>query len=69
MSLIAMTRTLAFAAGKDAADRQMRKAGRRRWNLEDQNLAARKAYNLFPPCQDGFAEVCACANCRPNGGA
>jgi len=39
MAAITMTRELAFAAGTDAANRQMRKAGRTRWNLDDRNLA------------------------------
>lgn len=36
-----MTRTLAYAAGRDAANRRMQKAGRTKWNAADFNHAAR----------------------------
>lgn len=41
MKPISLTRDLCFAIGWDAAYRQMRKAGRTTWNLEDRNEAAR----------------------------
>ena len=34
-----LTRSLCHAAGTDAANRQMREAGRTAWSLEDANLA------------------------------
>ena len=37
---LTITRERCYAMGRDAADRRMRKAGRKRWNLEDRNLAA-----------------------------
>lgn len=36
-----MTYDLAMAIGKDAANQQMRKAGRTQWNLDDWNRAAK----------------------------
>lgn len=42
------TYSLAMAAGQDAANAQMRKAGRKRWNLDDWNLAAATFERLFP---------------------
>lgn len=43
------TYELAMAAGKDAANRQMRAAGRKRWNLDDWNLAADVFSRLYLP--------------------
>lgn len=40
MTAIKITYHLAMAAGQDAANRQMRKAGRTAWSEEDYNLAA-----------------------------
>lgn len=38
--MITMTYSLAMAAGQDAANRSMRKAGRKAWNRADANIAA-----------------------------
>lgn len=45
---ITLTRELAYAAATDAANRQMRKAGRMRWNKDDYNLAASEFERLWP---------------------
>ena len=42
-----LTYEMAMSAGKDAANRQMRKAGRKKWNKADYNLAARTANKLL----------------------
>lgn len=42
------TYSLAMAAGQDAANAQMRKAGRKRWSRADWNLAAETFNRLFP---------------------
>jgi hypothetical protein len=39
---------MAMAAGKDAADRRMRAAGRTKWNRADYNLMVRTFNRLFP---------------------
>ena len=38
---------LAYAAGTDAANRQMRAAGRTRWNLDDRNLSAERTNRML----------------------
>jgi len=43
-----MTRELARAAAMDAANSQMRKAGRKAWSLEDRNKAVRVCDELWP---------------------
>ena len=45
---IIMTRALARAASQDAAERQMRKAGRSKWSQADSNLYARTYKKLWP---------------------
>lgn len=50
-----MNYTFAMAIGKDAANRQMRKAGRTKWSVADYNLACRTVEKLrkqfgFDPC-------------------
>jgi hypothetical protein len=42
------TYELAMAAGKDAANARMRKAGRSKWNRADYNEACRTFNRLFP---------------------
>jgi len=42
-----LTPNLAHAAGWDAGNANMRKAGRKRWNLEDWNVAADKTNRLM----------------------
>lgn len=53
MKPITLIRDLCFAIGQDAANRQMRKAGRATWSLEDRNEAARVTNyhlaNLYGP--------------------
>jgi len=39
-AMISLDYQLAHSAGVDAANRQMRAAGRRKWSVEDYNLAA-----------------------------
>ena len=46
--MIDITYELAHAAGTDAANRQMRKAGRTAWSEDDYNLACRTMNELFP---------------------
>jgi hypothetical protein len=43
-----LTRELAHAAGRDAANRHMRAAGRKVWNEEDFNVAIREFTRLWP---------------------
>jgi hypothetical protein len=45
---VLMTYSLAMAAGQDAANRQMRKAGRKKWSRDDYNEAVRKFNALYP---------------------
>ena len=42
-----ITYELAMAAGRDAANVQMRSDGRTKWNLDDWNLAARVVGRLL----------------------
>ena len=43
-----LTYDLAMAAGKDAANAQMKKAGRTAWNLDDYKLCCEMFNRLFP---------------------
>lgn len=43
-----MTREIANAASKDAADRSMRTAGRTHWNEDDYNVAVDEFNRLWP---------------------
>lgn len=45
---VKMTYGLAMAAGKDAANRAMRAAGRSRWNEDDYNAMWAEFNRLFP---------------------
>jgi hypothetical protein len=67
MPAITMTKDLAFAAGKDAANRQMRATGRAAWNVNDFNLAVRTESDLYPLCRE-FPDIppdhCGCRTCR-----
>lgn len=47
MSRIKLDRALASAAGRDAGNRSMRAAGRKHWNEDDYNAAARECNRLF----------------------
>lgn len=47
MTMVTLTRELAFASGQDAANAAMRKAGRTKWNLSDRNLAAATTNKLL----------------------
>ena len=42
-----LTETLARASGQDAGNRQMRKAGRTRWSVDDWNTAAETTARLM----------------------
>jgi len=48
MSRITLTRELSFAAAWDVAMKRMRAAGRKKWNQEDYNVAAREFDRLWP---------------------
>lgn len=52
---VTLTRDLAFASGTDAANAQMRAAGRTRWNAEDRSLAVTKTNRLllYVPVEHG----------------
>lgn len=45
---IQMTYELAMRLGKEAADRQMRSAGRSKWNRSDYNLMVRTFNHYWP---------------------
>jgi hypothetical protein len=47
-TVITPTYAIAHAAGRDAANRQMRANRRTAWSLEDYNLACRVMANIFP---------------------
>ncbi len=44
---ITLTYVICMAAGRDAGNAHMRKAGRTIWNLDDRNAAAREANRLL----------------------
>ena len=46
--MLELTYDLAMAAGRDAANRSMRAAGRSCWNEDDYNVAARELQRLWP---------------------
>lgn len=48
MARLTMTYELARACGQDAADRRMRKAGRKHWDADDYNEAVRVFEELWP---------------------
>jgi hypothetical protein len=48
MARITMTYQLANAAGMDAGNRSMRKAGRTAWNAEDYDAACAESWRLWP---------------------
>lgn len=52
---VTLTRDLAFASGQDAANAQMRAAGRTRWNAEDRAVATSKTNRLllYVPVEHG----------------
>lgn len=43
-----MTKAIAYAAGRDVANRAMRKAGRKKWSREDYNAACAEVERLMP---------------------
>ena len=49
---IVMDRQLAYACSLDEGNRNMRKNGRNKWNLEDRNIAASEFNRLWPPNND-----------------
>ena len=54
-----MTRQLAWAAASDAANRNARKRGeygRKRWNLDDIEIAAKEFERLWPVALDGYRD-------------
>lgn len=48
MAAIQITRELANASAMDAANSQMRKAGRKAWNEDDYNLSVATFNRLWP---------------------
>ena len=63
-----MTYRIAHALGSDAANRQMKEAGRTGWNEEDYILAAATLSRLLPLCMQvpGIEpELCGCSACDP----
>ena len=61
-----MTYSIAYSLGLDAANRQMRTAGRTTWNEEDADLAASTLNSHFPLCAQlpGIEpEQCGCTSC------
>ena len=46
--MVTMTYDIAMACGQDAANRQMRAAGRARWNEDDRDLATAEFERLYP---------------------
>ena|GEM_PF-4105729 len=48
--MVEMTYRIANAAARDAANRQMRAAGRTSWSHKDYNLACCTLDRLFPEC-------------------
>lgn len=64
MARLQMTYQLAHAAGMDAANRSMRKAGRTSWNEEDYNVGVSEQNRLWPgdinglwPAETGVANA------------
>lgn len=53
---LAHARQIAFSAGYDAANRQMRKHCRKAWSEEDYNLACRTTNSLFVRFARTFGE-------------
>ena len=65
-----MTYDLAMAAGKDAANRQMRQAGRSVWSAVDYDLSVDTFDRLFPEASRWPSWVCAtCMAIVPSGTA
>lgn len=63
-----MTYRIAHSAGMDAANQQMRTAGRTRWSKEDAAIGAATLRQLFPLCAElpGIEpELCGCGRCCP----
>lgn len=50
-----ITYKIAMAAGADAANKQMKAAGRDVWNEDDMNEACRVMHTLFLPAILGYA--------------
>ena len=46
--MLVMTYEIAFAIGWDAANRNMRRAGRNVWTREDVNVAAAEMERVYP---------------------
>jgi len=45
--MITLTYDICMSIGRDAGDRNMRKRGRKKWNRDDQIVAAERANKLF----------------------
>lgn len=62
-----MTRDLAWSAAQDAANTQMRAAGRSKWSPEDYALAVREFDRLWPESRDYTPESEYLAQADPRG--
>jgi len=47
---VQLTPSLAYASGQDAGNRSMRSANRKRWSVEDFNVAAERTNRLMAYC-------------------
>ena len=56
---ITLTPELSHASGTDAANRQMRSAGRKRWSVEDYNLAVRTQARLLHHLDGPYEQIAA----------
>ncbi len=66
MTLIKLTRELAFAASLDQGNRVMRAAGRKQWSKSDQLAASAEFKRLWPACkhklEPGQCDLCGSRN-------
>lgn len=59
MTLMTVTPEIAFAAGRDAANRQMKAAGRTKWNRDDSALACETNARLMLKYGDRYQQMAA----------
>lgn len=58
-NLITVTPAIAYAAGHDAANRQMRAAGRTKWSRDDQRVACETSARLMQQYGNYFEQLAA----------
>lgn len=63
MAHIVLTREIAQAASWDAANRSMRAGGRKAWDEEDADVAAREFNRLWPLCPHRIEPEGFCFHC------